>query len=125
MMQEAEAAQKLKEIYEQMNPGKAMAPVRNKYAKLRTQGVERRVECAGNLYEKARQALPQKGAVLEEEAGRLMYLTASGFGKRNLAVMELLFEEGAVTLRAWAKEGFIYQKTAEGAIQTVLEALEL
>ena len=125
MMQEAEAGQLLGNIFEQMNPGKEMKAGREKYAKLKVQGAERRLPCAGDLSKKTRQVLDKRASFLEEEPGRMLLLMGGGFGQRNLTLVELLFEEKALTLRAWAKEGLIPQRTAQGVVKEVQEALGL
>ena len=92
----------------------------------RVRRAERRVSCTGNLYQKAREALTEQETVLEEEPdSRLLLSTGSGLGRQNPAVVELEFDADSVTLTAWAKEGLIPQRTAQGAIKGMLELLGL
>ena len=126
MILEAQAKQLLEETFARMNPGEAMEPGRKKYAELRVRRAERRVSCTGNLYQKAREALTEQETVLEEEPdSRLLLSTGSGLGRQNPAVVELEFDADSVTLTAWAKEGLIPQRTAQGAIKGMLELLGL
>ena len=54
-----------------------------------------------------------------------MLLTLSGFGRRNPAVVELVFTDADVTVTAWAKEGLIRQKSAQKAVDAALQELGL
>lgn len=126
MIQEAQAKRMLEEAFAKMNPGEAMEPGRKKYAELRIHQAERRVSCTDNLYQKTRAALTEKETVLEEEPdSRLLLATGSGLGRQNPAVVELRFTGDSVTLTAWAKEGLIPQRTAQGAIKELLKLLGL
>ena len=70
--------------------------------------------------------LTEQETVLEEEPdSHLLLSTGSGLGRQNPAVVELEFDADSVTLTAWAKEGLIPQRTAQGAIKGMLELLGL
>ena len=45
--------------------------------------------------------------------------------QQNPAILEMLFTEESLTLTAWAKEGLIPQRTAQGAVRSALSALGL
>ena len=60
--------------------------------------------------------------IQEAQAKQLLQET---FARQNPAVVELEFDADSVTLTAWAKEGLIPQRTAQGAIKGMLELLGL
>ena len=125
-MKEQEARELLEDAFNQMTPGASMARAQQKYAKLKMHTAHRQVNCADNLYQKARSVMTGKAAfIAAEPARRLVLLTGSGFNQRNPAVVELTFTDSSVTVEAWAKEGFIPQKSAAGAVDAMLEALGL
>lgn len=130
MIQEAQAKQLLDETFENffksVAPEEAIEVGKKKYAQLRIHRVEKTVRCGKNLYDQARESLTEQETVLEEEPdSHLLLSTGSGLGRQNPAVVELEFDADSVTLTAWAKEGLIPQRTAQGAIKGMLELLGL
>ena len=125
-MQEQKAKELLEDAFNQMTPGASMARAQQKYAKLKIHSARRQANCEGNLYQKARAVMKERaGFIAAEPDQRLVLLTGSGFNQRNPAVVELTFTDTSVTVEAWAKEGFIPQKSAAGAVDAMLEALGL
>ena len=125
-MQELEAKKLLEQAFEEAVKDPRMESVRQKYARLKVHHASRRVDTAGNQYYAARQKLEDRCVMLtEEQERRLVIMTASGFGQRNLTVVELEFAQNAVTVSAWAKEGLISQRSAPKAISATLKLLGL
>ena len=126
MMQETEIKRLLEETFARLMPGETMEKGRKKYAKLHIQRAEQQVPCEKNLYQKAKETLTEKIKVLEEKANdRLLLMTGSGLSGNNPTVVELIFTEDTVTLTAWAKEGFIPQRSARKAVETIRAQLGL
>ena len=125
-MNEAEAKKILEETFNRLVEGEEMKAAREKYAKLKVRQVQRKAGTAENLYQTAYQKLGGQSEFLSEEAGeRLILMTGSGFGQRNPTVVELEFAADNLTATAWAKEGFIPQKSADKAIDMIFTALQL
>ena len=130
MIQEERAGQLLDEAFEQffrsVAPEEVVEAGLKKYARLRVSRADKQVPCGGNLYSQARQILAEKGTVLEDEPERrLLLATGGGVKQQNPAILEMLFTEESLTLTAWAKEGLIPQRTAQGAVRSALSALGL
>ena len=126
MLQETEIKKLLEDTFDQLFPGEMLAKGRENYAKMRIHRAERKTACGENLYQRARGILTEKDTVLEDEPGRrLLVMTGSGMDRRNPTLVEMEFEEDSLSLTAWAKEGFIPQRSAPGAVKFMLAALGL
>jgi len=124
-MDESKAKELLEEwfngIYRQDYGKKARAT----YAKLKVFSDSRTVSTERNLYEQARMVLKARGDFVEAEQDRKLVLAmVSGRHMTNPTIVELLFEEGQLHISAWAKEGWIPQKSAPKAIELCLEDLK-
>lgn len=71
---------------------------------------------------KLRDHLIETGIILEfdEDASIFVATINAGFGNRNSAIVGLMLRDGMLYAAAYAKEGLIYQSTAQKAIQKVL-----
>ena len=125
-MQDQEARKILEDTYFEVavqagTPGSARGYIRRRLSS------ERRTAAAGeNYYQKARELLDKAGNIVADEPDcRLALYAVQGFGLRNPAVVELTFTDTEVTVTAWAKEGWISQKTAQKAADAALEKLGL
>ena len=127
MIQEERAGQLLDEAFEQffrsVAPEEVVEAGLKKYARLRVSRADKQVPCGGNLYSQARQLLTEKGTVLEDEPERRLLLATGGGVKQQIRIS--IFTEESLTLTAWAKEGLIPQRTAQGAVRSALSALGL
>ena len=125
-MQDKEARKILEDKFFRVAAQVGMLHTAHRYTKKKL-GLDRRtVPTEGNLYQKARQVLTSSGSVLTDEPDqRLVLYVMSGFAGRNPAVVELAFPNAEVTVTAWAKEGWIDQKTAAKAADTALRSLGL
>ena len=128
-MMETEAKQLLEETFNRIQPGESYRKARKSYEKLKIYTDTRCVTTERNLYPMAWEQMKQSGgltaALISNEKNRMVLVVASGAKQRNPAVVELLFTENSLTVTAWAKEGLIKQRTAQGAVATCLEALHL
>ena len=125
-MQDQEARKILEDTYFEVavqagTPCSARGYIRRKLSS------EQRTDAAGgNCYQKARELLDKAGNIVADEPDcRLALYAVKGFGLRNTAVVELTFTDTEVTVTAWAKEGWISQKTAQKAADAALEKLGL
>ena len=125
-MQDQEARKILEDTYFEVavqagTPGSARGYIRRKLSS------EQRTAAAGeNCYQKARELLDKAGNIVADKPDcRLALYVVKGFGLRNPAVVELTFTDTEVTVTAWAKEGWISQKTAQKAADAALEKLGL
>ena len=125
-MQDQEARKILEDTYFEVavqagTPGSARGYIRRKLS-----SEQRTAAAGGNCYHKARELLDKAGNIVVDEPDcRLVLYVVKGFGLRNPAVVELTFTDTEVTVTAWAKEGWISQKTAQKAADAALEKLGL
>ena len=125
-MQDQEAQKILEDAYFKVavqvgTPGSARS-----YGKRKLSSAQRTAATEGNYYQKARELLDKAGNIVADEPDcRLALYAVKGFDLRNPAVVELTFTDTEVTVTAWAKEGWISQKTAQKAADAALEKLGL
>ena len=124
-MQDQEAREILEDVFLKaaMQVGTPLSARR--YEKLKLDSQRQTVPAGENLYQKARDGANPGNIITDEPGGRLVLLTLSGFGRRNPAVVELVFTDADVTVTAWAKEGLIRQKSAQKAVEAALQELGL
>ena len=79
------------------------------------------VPCNGVTPMKLRDHLMEIGTILEhdEKSGTFVVTIGSGFGKKNLAIVGLMFKNETLYAVAYAEEGLIKQNTAKKAIQRI------
>ena len=116
----------LEDWFGNLYPGDLGKGARKTYAKLKVRTEQRSMPTAGNYYNRARMVLKQQGNILEaEQDRRLLVAMGSGRNNGNPTLVEIFFEENSLQISAWAKEGWIPQKSVSLAISRCLEALKL
>ena len=90
--------------------------------KLKPRSAEETFHCT---LAEGRAALEKCGVLLPDdtEPGETVGIVMAGFGDKNPAVVELDGEDGALQVRATAKEGLIQQNTASKALAKLRAAL--
>lgn len=81
----------------------------------------------GNItFSNVRDCLIRLGKILEENFEKTYYLAniPAGIANKNVAVVLVKWDKQNISLCAGAKEGFINQKTANKAVERIIEVLK-
>lgn len=126
-MNSTEAAEVLNHCYETMFSAPLYAAACKVYRRLRTRAVARRFSREEQTAEHVFEALNHLPVMFlgEQMPEHIQVVLGSGAANLNPVVMEIQMDPSECTVTVWTKEGLLYQKSAEKAINRLRRLLEL